>query len=334
MTNRQIAKFVIRPVPALSPIRPLLKGWLLSFLVFGLLATGLVGQFALAVSMPWSDALRMAARDWLPWALVAPLIFRLVARMPLERERWKPALVVHLASCVAILALCQWWSESVLPRPSGRGGPRTENRESRPPRMAAPEGMPPRGPERSQRHNPFPFFFLIGFRLPVYFAIVSVAHAVHFYRRSQVRERRSLELEASLARARLEALKMQLQPHFLFNSLNAIAELVHKDADAADEMLGALSDFLRLTLESAGEQELPLRRELEFVERYLAIEKVRFGERLHFSIEVPPEALPALVPALVLQPLVENAVPTGPSRRAGAERPPRPLAGSPSVSCA
>jgi LytS/YehU family sensor histidine kinase len=155
--------------------------------------------------------------------------------------------------------------------------------------------------------------------VPIYLALVSLAHALHFYRRSQERERRSLELSASLARARLEALKLQLQPHFLFNSLNAIAALVHKDANAADEMLGALSDLLRLTLESSGEQEMPLRRELEVVERYLAIEKVRFGDRLTFSIDAAPDTLSALVPALVLQPLVENAVRHGlePQRRRG-----------------
>jgi LytS/YehU family sensor histidine kinase len=101
---------------------------------------------------------------------------------------------------------------------------------------------------------------------------------------------------------------MQLQPHFLFNSLNAIAALVHKDPDAADEMIGALSDFLRLTLESSEEQEVPLRRELEFVERYLAIEKVRFGERLRYRIDAPAETLDIRVPALLLQPIVENSI--------------------------
>ncbi len=315
----------------LSWLWALAKSWGLSLLVFGLIAFVMVGQFALAVSQSWEDALRMAARDWLPWAILAPFIFRLVFRLPLERERWKLALPVHLAAGLAAVALCNLWAEYVMPprylyrgwsgrteqraAPSGSG---TSVRESRP--AGERRGPPWRGPER---RSPFRSFFLLGFRFPIYLAIVSVAHALYFYRRSKDRERRSLELQAGLARARLEALKMQLQPHFLFNALNAIAALVHKDPEAADEMLAALSDFLRMVLETSGEQELPLRRELELVERYLAIEHARFGDRLHFHMDVAPEAEPALVPAFLLQPLVENAV------RHGLE--PRPGAGSLSI---
>lgn len=293
------------------PFQPLLKGWLLSFAVFALLALVLVGQFALAVSMPWELALRTAIRDWLPWALLTPLIFRLVSRLPLERSRRKTAWPVHIFCGIATIALCNWWAESVFP-PAPRGGP--GGRRPEPRAEIARDGKdnlrnappPQRGPPRGDgpRRRPFNAFFLIGFRLPIYLAIVSVAHAVLFSRRSQERDR----LEASLAKARIEALKMQLQPHFLFNSLNSIAALVHRDPHAADEMLAGLSDLLRLTLESSGEQELPLSEELKFVERYLAIEHVRFGERLRFEIDIAPDVRGALVPTFLLQPLVENAV--------------------------
>ena len=291
------------------PFRPLVKGWLLSFAVFGLLALVLVSQFALAVSMPWEMALRTAARDWLPWALLTPLIFRLVSRLPLERARGKIAWVVHILCGIVTIGLCNWWAESVVPHRFTLGGRRPEPRgESvRSPKdnlrpLPPPSRAPPRG--EAPRRRPFNPFFLIGFRLPIYLAIVSLAHAVLFSRRSQERDR----LEASLAKARIEALKMQLQPHFLFNSLNSIAALVHRDPQAADEMLAGLSDLLRLTLESSGEQELPLSEELKFVERYLAIEHVRFGERLRFEIEIAPEVRRAMVPTFLLQPLVENAV--------------------------
>src|SRR6266511_4755185 len=95
------------------PIRWLLKGWLFSFLVFGLLAFLVVGQFALAVSMSLESALRTAARDWLPWAVVAPFIFALVSRLPLERRRWKIAWPIHLVCGLATIVLCNWWAESV-----------------------------------------------------------------------------------------------------------------------------------------------------------------------------------------------------------------------------
>lgn len=315
LTQRQAS--VIRGF--FRPFRPLLKGWLLSFAVFALLALVLVGQFALAVSMPWQNALRTAARDWLPWAVLTPLIFRLVSRLPLERSRGKIAWVIHISCGIATIALCNWWAESVLPPRGGPGGrrpePRGEMARTGKDNLRTPPS-PPRGPPRGEgpRRPPFNAFFLIGFRLPIYLAIVSVAHAVLFSRRSQERDR----LEASLAKARIEALKMQLQPHFLFNSLNSIAALVHRDPHAADEMLAGLSDLLRLTIESSGEQELPLSEELKFVERYLAIEHVRFGERLRFEIEIAPEVRAAMVPTFLLQPLVENAVHHGLEPQQGA----------------
>ena len=131
--------------------------------------------------------------------------------------------------------------------------------------------------------------------------IVSGAHAVLFFRRDQQRS-------ASLAQARLEVLKSQLQPHFLFNTLNVIAELVHQDAEKADAMITALSDMLRLTLDSAADQFVRLRREIDFVERYIAIMRVRLDERLDYKCEVAPALLDAMVPPFLLQPLVENAI--------------------------
>jgi hypothetical protein len=352
------------------PFRPLLKGWLLSFLIFGLLAFVIVEQFVFVMSQSTEEGLRMAARDWLPWAILAPLIFRLVGRLPLDRDRWKVAVPVHLLCCVGAVAFCNWWAETIFPPrffrgPGGRDGrerfiarraaearaaaannaqtpgsgtsPNAEHTggtgATEPPSNASEAGAPPPGAPRSgrppsgnrpgfggpRRGRPpaFNAFFVIGFRLPIYIALISAAHAMHFYRRSKERERRSLELEANLAKARLQALTMQLQPHFLFNALNAIAALVHTNPDAADEMLAALSDLLRLTLETSHEQELPLRRELEFVERYLMIEHVRFGDRLQFELDVAPETEAALVPTFLLQPLVENAVRHGLEPRSG-----------------
>jgi LytS/YehU family sensor histidine kinase len=143
--------------------------------------------------------------------------------------------------------------------------------------------------------------------LAVYWVSVSLASAWRLRRRAAERERKALELTASLSQAKLEALRLQLQPHFLFNTLNAIATLVHKDANAADEMITNLADLLRLVL-AASQAEVPLRSELELVDRYLAIEHVRLGERLRVERAIAPEALEAAVPPLMLQTLVENAV--------------------------
>jgi two-component system, LytTR family, sensor kinase len=125
---------------------------------------------------------------------------------------------------------------------------------------------------------------------------------------------RTSQLQAQLEKARLQALKSQLQPHFLFNTLNSISALMLTNVEAADRMITRLGDLLRISLETAGTQMTTLSRELEFVSCYLEIEKVRFEERLSVRIDVAPETLDASVPHLLLQPLVDNAIKHGISR--------------------
>jgi len=146
------------------------------------------------------------------------------------------------------------------------------------------------------------------FNTLVYAAMVALVHVEELYRRYTERERVTLQLETKLARAQLEALKIQLQPHFLFNTLNTISALLHRDPEAADRVVTRLGDLLRLSLQHSGRQEVMLRQELEFLERYLEIQQTRFRDRLTVHFDADPEALDALVPTLVLQPLVENAV--------------------------
>jgi LytS/YehU family sensor histidine kinase len=145
---------------------------------------------------------------------------------------------------------------------------------------------------------------------------VGVSHGIEYYRRFRERELRASQLETRLAAARLEALRAQLQPHFLFNTLHAISALMNRDVEAAERMLARLSDLLRLTLDSAGEPMVPLKRELEFLAGYLEIEQTRFADRLTVQMNVEPDALDAPVPSLLLQPLVENAVRHGIAPRA------------------
>ena len=156
----------------------------------------------------------------------------------------------------------------------------------------------------------------IALQLFVYSAIVLATHGAEYYRRSRERE----QLEARLAETRLQLLSVQLQPHFLFNTLNTIAEMVHHDADKADYMITSLSDLLRRALDLGSTQEIPLEEELALLARYLDIQRARFGERLQLTCEVADDVRRAAVPVLLLQPLVENAIHHGLSARATAGR--------------
>jgi signal transduction histidine kinase len=153
----------------------------------------------------------------------------------------------------------------------------------------------------------------------LYFTILVAVHSVAYYRRAERREAQAARLEAELAEARLQALRLQLQPHFLFNTFHTIAMLVREGRDeAAVDTIAVLSDFLRYVLDHSGEQEMTLRQEVDVLQSYLAIERIRFDSALQVDLDVPAEAEAALVPTLILQPLVENAVRHGiePSRRA------------------
>jgi two-component system, LytTR family, sensor kinase len=135
-----------------------------------------------------------------------------------------------------------------------------------------------------------------------------------YYERYRDRELRASVLQTQLATAQLQALKVQLHPHFLFNTLNSVSELMHQDVDTAERVITRLSDLLRMALENIGVQELSLRQELDFVEGYLEIEQTRFLDRLQIKLNIQPETLDCRIPNLLLQPLVENAIRHGISR--------------------
>jgi sensor histidine kinase YesM len=146
------------------------------------------------------------------------------------------------------------------------------------------------------------------FNLLVYGVILSVSHALDYYRKYHERTVQTLELEKHLTEARLQALLHQLKPHFLFNTLNGIASLMHTDVDAADRMLVRLSELLRITMSHTGAPQTTLREETAFLERYLDIEKIRFRNRLEVKFAIDEDAMDAQVPSLILQPMVENAM--------------------------
>jgi hypothetical protein len=219
-----------------------------------------------------------AAAIWLTWAglwaLVTPLVFELATRFPVERRRFFRATIFHLSFGIALAAL-NLAAFSVLA-----------------PHIGA-TSAEPTWLETFARLLRSAFLL----NVPVYGLIVGAAHALRLTRSAREHDLRALQLETQLADARLLALRAQLQPHFLFNSLNTIAVLMREDVDAAERVLVLLSNLLRRALEISASQEVDLRDELAFLEAYLGIEKARFPDRLTYTLDVEPPLLDARVPA-------------------------------------
>jgi two-component system, LytTR family, sensor kinase len=151
-----------------------------------------------------------------------------------------------------------------------------------------------------------------------FWALIGIVYGVEYHRRYRERELHAARLEAELASARLDALTAQLQPHFLFNTLNSISTLMRRDVDAADEMLAHLSGLLHRTLRQQDRHEIPLSEELELLRHYLDIMQIRFHDRLAVRMEIDEQLTGARVPPFILQPLVENAIRHGIGRKPGA----------------
>lgn len=250
-----------------------------------------------------------------PWVLFGPYLIWVAWFFPLERTRLHQNLPLNFVACLTFAWACHevafrsprlstppgpppLESTGLTPRPSP--GPPMEPVGSSPPRSIDFES--PRSPSLNAVVRSTILDLL------AYGAITGLVHSVYFHRRLRERERRTLVLESHLARARLNTLKAQLQPHFLFNSLNAITTLLRRDPRLAEATLVSLSELLRLALSQSERQETSLREELEFVQRYLEIQQTRFGDKLRVEQDFPPATWECRVPTLVLQPLVENAL--------------------------
>ncbi len=274
--------------------------WLAVWGVWTLFALFFASQFALQNQfsrnpVPFWQILTWQLVSGYIWFALSPIILYLARRFPFELGRWKISLPVHIAASLLIAFFQQGIDAFVLTR----------------------LGYPP-GFEFANFWEAYKFFisFNLHLSLMIYWGVVGIWSAYNYYQKYRERELQTSQLEARLAQSRLQVLKMQLHPHFLFNTLNAISELIHRDADAADRMLTDLSDLLRMSFENLEVQEVPLKQELEFLRKYVEIERMRFHDRLKVDMNIEADTLDASVPNMILQPLVENAIKHGISPRA------------------
>ena len=242
-------------------------------------------QHALGWGITWGKNLWWKAMEWYTWAILSPALFKVCQNFDFSRQPGRTAVAQVVCGATASLLHCCVLTTGALIEAkvlqTGQSWPAL-----------------------------FKFIFANHFHENVltYAGIVSAWYALEYHNRFRERERRAAELEADLAQARLQALKTQLHPHFLFNTLNGIAALIYEDARAAHRMLARLSELLRMSLRDQATQEVSLRSELDFSRRYLELEQIRFGPRLTVEWDVAPETLDARVPNLLLQPLLENAL--------------------------
>jgi signal transduction histidine kinase len=224
----------------------------------------------------WAFTFATSLTQWWIWAALTPVAVALARRIPLWPERRRGAIPIHLLVGVLVALV-----------------------------KVAIEGR-----VRVWLFAVQPYLLIsnLALQMLIYWALVAATHAVDHHGRSRAR---AAQTETMLERARVQLLGAQLHPHFLFNTLNTVAELVHEDVDRADRMIGQLSDLLRATLEAGRRQEVTLDEELALVGHYLAIQQTRFGDRLEVTLDVAPDSRSALVPHLLLQPIVENAIQHG-----------------------
>ena len=261
--------------------------WAIGFVLWTVLALlGAAGahMYTASVGSPetWAQLLTWNMTVTVIWSLLTPPIYDLSRRFTFDRSNWKKVLPLHLAASIAltILAACIIvWLEPLV--------------------TWIPEA-----------HLPFSSHMLSRAFMDFqrYWYILLITQAIGYYSKYRERELQSSQLEAQLAHAQLEVLKIQLEPHFLFNTLNSIAALARVDGPAAENMTLQLADLLRFSLDAMGVHEVPLSRELTILQKYIDIQQTRFQDRLQVDMDIAPNTLSALVPNLILQPLVENAI--------------------------
>jgi sensor histidine kinase YesM len=237
---------------------------------------------------------------WYTPALLAPIIMAFALRHPFDRVHWPRQLALHVAAALSYSIVHTAIMTATRAVIMWLGGTPAEFQ----------------GWQTSTLDN---YLRQLDWLLMTYLFLIGLAYALAYRRESEARALNASQLETRLIEAQLQSLQRQLHPHFLFNTLNTIAGLIRTDPDGADAMIDRLGDLLRMTLHKSGIQEVSLKEELDVLQKYIEIERTRFGNRLTVDMHVQPETLDARVPSLVLQPLVENAIRHGiaPNARPG-----------------
>lgn len=264
--------------------------WIAAILLWS--ALGVLFALPVLSSRNWSHVLLSSLAQWWSWGLVTPLIFRIDAGLPFKENQLGKRILAHLLASVP-LTLLYFYVVIAVSVFLGLG-------------------------KWSALAHPLPLLSAFGllWSWVVYWVIFGVIQTFRYYEHYRASELRLEQMERNVSQARLNALRMQLAPHFLFNALNTISSQVERHPRLARTMIEHLGDLLRLSLDARDKQEIPLAEELAFLDHYVAIQKIRFAENLRIEIQVAPEVKFALVPCLILQPLVENAIRHGISRRA------------------
>jgi two-component system, LytTR family, sensor kinase len=234
--------------------------------------------------------------SWLPWALATPIVLALGRRYVPSRWKSFSTWLVHLSACAIIGGIAAAWNVFLTD-------------------WLNPYSRAPNSDSFVKLWSDRFYAGLLSYSI-LYGTILLVSHMLDARERLSIQRTETARLNEQLSKAQLNALRRQIEPHFLFNTLNAIAGLVREERkDAAVTMIAGLSDFLRHVVNDSDRQQVSLKEELDFTQKYLDIQKVRFAERLQFSVAVPGDLLPAQVPSLLLQPMVENAIKHGIAKR-------------------
>jgi sensor histidine kinase YesM len=261
----------------------IIGGWT----IFGLFMAGQI-YFQLARAghpVVWKSTLFQEMVYAYAWAALTPLILYLSRRFPVDAKRWIAHTAFHIVACYAIAIVHRIIFYVIT---------------------MAYEATPANAFSMEKLYASM--FSYLDYGILIYWFLLLLQHSLEYFQRYKENEVKASQLETQLAVAQLQSLKMQLQPHFLFNTLNAISVLIDRHPDTARHMILKLADLLRMTLENGNAQEIPLRQELELLDNYMQIEQTRFEDRLKVTMNIEPDTLNAIVPNLILQPIVENAM--------------------------